>query len=81
MIKVLGTSLKNKTSSTVKFVLTENLVATMKTAQIETVIKATITPKYRRSKLSMGYFYIYSTNFLGLFLKISCTLMIKGSIL
>ena len=47
IIMVLGTSLKNKTSSTVKLVLTENLVATMKTAQIETVIKATITPKYR----------------------------------
>ena len=47
IIMVLGTSLKNKTSSTVKVVLTENLVATMKTAQIETVNKATITPKYR----------------------------------
>ena len=47
IIIVLGTSLKNKTSSTVNVVLTENLVATMKTAQIETVIKATITPKYR----------------------------------
>jgi hypothetical protein len=51
-------------------VLTENLVATIKTAQIETVIKATITPKYRRSKLSMRYFYIYSAIFLGLFLKL-----------
>ena len=70
MIRVLGTSLKNKTSSTVKLVLTENLVATIKTAQIETVIKATITPKYRRSKLSMSYFYIYSAIFLGLFLKL-----------
>ena len=70
MIRVLGTNLKNKTSSTVKLVLTENLVATIKTAQIETVIKATINPKYRRSKLSMSYFYIYSAIFLGLFLKL-----------
>ena len=45
IIKVLGTSLKNRTSSTVKVVLTENLVATMKTAQIETVNKATTSPK------------------------------------
>jgi|TARA_B100001063_G_scaffold150653_1_gene140570 hypothetical protein len=45
IIMVLGTNLKNITSSTVKLVLTENLVATINTAQIETVSRAIRTPK------------------------------------
>ena len=69
IIKVLGTSLRIKTSSTVKLVLTENLVATINTAQMETVIKATRTPKYERFNFSMNHFYIYSTILLELFLK------------
>ena len=53
-----------------KLVLTENLVATINTAQIETVIRATRTPKYERFNFSMDYFYIYLTILLELFLKI-----------